>query len=361
MKKSIVLLNTLLLACFVNTLAAEYPDFRVGLNGYIILKAEDGTLTDEVRLVGPDYDMLPMDTYCGGEDVPDEVTYDGKTYKVVEFGFFRHCYFEWEIHRLKFGKNMRKVDISPDDYGFFYMVDGFEVSEENKYLKAIDGILYTADGKKLMRCHPSLNRGPSPKSVTIPDDVETIGASSFTHCSYTFINHLPKSLKEIQSGAFMYSQILPDELVVPEGVRVIDRNVFTATSIRKLILPSTLERIGFFNATLKLETIVCLAPTPPAAMDEDGSTWWLGFTGFYQDQGIVLMVPRESVELYRQDPIWGEFFKNNIRAYDPTGIASLTDDNAKADKLYRLDGTPAQSTKPGFYVKNGKKLILLPE
>ena len=360
MKKTIVMLSALLLTCFVHTAAMELPDFKVGHNSYFILRAEDGSLTDEVRLHGHyDNDMIPPHTYCGGEKVTDEVKYEGKTYKVVEFGPFWDCYYKSRVHRLIFGKNMRKVDL-PAGYADsgFYLTDGFEVSEENKYLKAIDGILYTADGKTLLKCHPSLNSsnyGSSPKSIVIPDDVETIGPYAFSNCSYITIDHLPKSLKKIKAEAFYDSDILPEELVIPEGVREIDRNAFCSTKIRTLTLPSTLERFGFIGSMKCFETIVCLAPTPPALIDENGYTWSLWWADVFPD--VVLMVPPESVELYRQHPDWGALFKN-IRAYDPTGIASLTNDNATDGKTYRLDGTPALSTQSGIYIRDGRKVVV---
>jgi hypothetical protein len=355
MKKSTVILCTLLLACFVNTSAAEYPDFRVGFNGYIILRAEDGSLTDEVRLVGYNSDTHPMEQYFGGEEVPDEVTYHRKTYKVVEFGPFNDSYNDYNVHCLKFGKNMRKVSFYPDLRGFSYLTDGFEVSEENKHLKAIDGILYTADGKTLLKCHRSLNRGSSPKRIAIPDGVETIELYAFISCSNIILDHLPESLKEIKQGAFEYSKILPEELVVPEGVRVIDRDAFSVTSVHKLILPSTLERIGYLGVMSKNDTIVCLAPTPPAAVDGYGDTWWVGLADFFIDNNIVLMVPPESVELYRHDPIWGEYFKNNICAYTTTDYRPFVEEG-KVWKVGALDsGNPMQMVE--YYYFDGDTII----
>lgn len=118
MKKGIVILSTLLLTCFTGTSAQEKIDFYdvvdgYTTNGYVILRAEDGTPSDEVRLVGRNLDMNSISTYYGREEVPDEVTHEGKTYKVVEFGYFDDI--ELSLRCLKFGKNMRKVNVSRED------------------------------------------------------------------------------------------------------------------------------------------------------------------------------------------------------------------------------------------------------
>ena len=104
-----------------------------------------------------------------------------------------------------------------------------------------------------------------------------------------------------------------------------------------------------------IDTIVCVAPTPPALIDENGYTWYLWWADVYPD--VVLMVPPESLELYRQHPDWGALFKN-IRAYDPTGIVSLTEGNASDGKTYRLDGSPVQTLKPGIYIRDGRKVVV---
>ncbi|MCI9079202.1 MAG: hypothetical protein HFH68_09815 [Lachnospiraceae bacterium] len=51
-------------------------------------------------------------------------------------------------------------DISAIDTGVFDLVkvNSFSVSSNNKYLKSVDGVLYTKNGKKLVRC-PSGRKG----------------------------------------------------------------------------------------------------------------------------------------------------------------------------------------------------------
>ena len=72
-----------------------------------------------------------------------------------------------------------------DEYSFepFYNlnVNGFkefEVDPENKWFKAVDGVLFSKDGKRLVRY-------PSAKGLTVyevPDGCEYFDASSFFNC-----------------------------------------------------------------------------------------------------------------------------------------------------------------------------------
>ena len=146
--------------------------FTDGTNGYIILTAEDGTPTTEVRLVERRFDMSAPNCYYGGENVPDEVVHDGNTYQVVEFG-----YFDSSINmprKLIFGKNMRKINIFKRG---FALGGGFEVAEGNKYYKSIDGLLYSADGKTLVMCGCQFPNWT--QTITIPDEVEVLGKEAF--------------------------------------------------------------------------------------------------------------------------------------------------------------------------------------
>ena len=276
--------------------------FSDGTNGYRILLAEDGTPTTEVRLIGHISEGTFDWSYYGFEYVPDEVEHEGKTYQVVEFGpFSRH---ETSLSQLRFGKNMRKIDISKQDFG---LERGFEVAEENQHYKTIDNILYSKDGKTLVMCSSGFN--PYRTTITIPDGVETIGKEALAWCYYIKIDELPKTLKTIGRRAFYYFSNIPKDFVLPEGIKTIEPEAFYSSPIQRLTLPSTLEVLGDIWGMWRLKTLVCLAPTPPATTGttSDGVEfqWFESWDSYCQN--VVLMVPKGSKELYQQDPVWGLF------------------------------------------------------
>ena len=189
MKKEIAIISLFMLTIFLPASAQTDENyFTDGTNGYVILTAEDGTPTSEVRLVTRRFDMSAPNCYYGGEKVPDEVIHDGKTYQVVEFGYFDSS--EKKPSKLIFGKNMRKINIFKRG---FALGGGFEVAEGNKDYKSIDGLLYSADGKTLVMCGCQFPNWT--QMITIPDEVEVLGKEAFAYCSYAKITTLPKQLK----------------------------------------------------------------------------------------------------------------------------------------------------------------------
>lgn len=71
-----------------------------------------------------------------------------------------------------------------------------EICEENEFYKTIDGIVYTKDGKTLLKCPRN-----HPGKVVVPDGVEVIAESAFEDTSITDIV-LPDSLRKIERRAF---------------------------------------------------------------------------------------------------------------------------------------------------------------
>lgn len=306
MKKEIAIISLFMLTIFLPASAQTDENyFTDGTNGYDILMAEDGTPTTEVRLVGRRADMSLPNVYYGDEEVPDEVVHDGKTYQVVEFGYFNSSY--RHLYKLIFGKNMRKINMSK-----FGLPSGFEVAEGNKYYKSIDGLLYSADGKTLLMCGTQFP-GWYTQTITIPDEVEVLGKEAFAYCNYAKITTLPKQLKEIGESAFRECKNMPSEIIVPEGVKRIHKYAFSNTDVKKLTLPASLELMEDIGYIKGLENIVCLASVPPSTIRVDDltgykSNWsdydWLD-SHYYKT--AVLEVPVGSKQAYQQHEDWGKF------------------------------------------------------
>lgn len=78
----------------------------------------------------------------------------------------------------------------------------FKVREDNAYFMAVDGVLYSKDGKTLV-CYPQAKVG----AIVIPSTVETVGAGAFNSNKLASIT-IPNSVKIIDTSAFSSCQNL---------------------------------------------------------------------------------------------------------------------------------------------------------
>ena len=196
-------------------------------------------------------------------------------------------------------------------------VECYELTQESAYLKVEDGVLFSADGTRLL-AYPSrkaninyivpesvteisdyafayaeylkeLDMGTntekigiysfqgtqiselifSPKlkligeyafnnaeltSVVLPDTVESIGRYAFYSATITERIKLPAGLKEIGAHAFRFCYI--DEIEIPEGVTSIGEYAFYHSSLKKVIFPESLIKIGQYAfASTQLEEV----------------------------------------------------------------------------------------------------------
>ena len=166
-------------------------------------------------------------------------------------------------------------------------------------------------------------------SLLFNDDLEHIGNHAFWGCDMPFQINLPTELTQIGEFAFSGSK-LEGELIIPEKCLNIGQYAFSGCSLSKLVLPERLEVImkesfcnvgsiteltipkfvdyigdRAFAGNAYLQTLISLNPEPPVLGDEV-------FAGLYMDK-VVLQVPEQSIELYRNADGWREF--QNITAY----------------------------------------------
>ena len=115
-------------------------------------------------------------------------------------------------------------------------IEGIDINPKNKYYTSIDGIVYTADKKTLIRCP----LGKSGK-VVIPDDVTTIGRGAFRSCKISEVV-IPDSVTEIGISAFTESHI--QEFTLGKGMTYIGKYMFsTCKNIKHIHIQSHIKEV----------------------------------------------------------------------------------------------------------------------
>jgi hypothetical protein len=153
-------------------------------------------------------------------------------------------------------------------------------------------------------------------------------------------------------------------------------------SLEKLIIRDTNRVNTRMDYCGKLKTIVCYAANPPftcAARSPyvySSAGCYISFEP-YQWSTVTLYVPRESLEKYYFDRVWGEI--DNIYAIDEMSVIDETDNTNNTyivsetnpttsintisntitdDVWYSLNGIKVNKPTKGVYIKNGKKYII---
>lgn len=132
-----------------------------------------------------------------------------------------------------------------------YKFEWIDITPKNKYYASIDGIIYTADKKTLVRC-PFGRTG----KVVIPDGVTAIGRDAFRFCKISEAV-VPDSVTEVGAAAFAESHI--EKLTFGKGMTYISKRMFClCLNLKHIHIPSNIKEIGesAFSACEAVEDIV---------------------------------------------------------------------------------------------------------
>lgn len=210
-------------------------------------------------------------------------------------------------------------------------IENIDVNPKNKYYTSIDGIVYTADKKTLIRCPVGKSgkvvipdgvttigrhafRSCKISEVVIPDSVTEIGISAFTEShiqdftlgkGMTYIGkymfstcknikhiHIPSHIKEIMSSAF--SACNAEDIVLDEGVERIGLNAFEVSTANdtKIILPSSVKMIG--DGALRNIKNVTLTNKIPPGFFMSLDTYESGADIYVKIRGKQYILPSQS-------------------------------------------------------------------
>lgn len=158
-----------------------------------------------------------------------------RMYQVVALkdSAFLCCY---DITSVMLPASIREVGINIVDHCF--NLQEILVEAGNKNFKSINGVLYNADGTKIICCPPGISG-----EFTVPATVNALAPCAFSTCKNITKLTLPEGLKEIPHHAF-YECWGMSKVIFPKSLERIEDYAFDGTIIQFLFFYSDLKYIG---------------------------------------------------------------------------------------------------------------------
>lgn len=125
------------------------------------------------------------------------------------------------------------------------------ISEENPYFKMVDGIMYTMDGKTLVK-YPAMRKG---EEFTVGSNVEKIWSYAFEKAQNLKSVVIPDNVTSIMHHAFYCAEITSIDIGL--GIETISENTFALSNLNSVKLEGnikTIENYAFCSSTLKTVT-----------------------------------------------------------------------------------------------------------
>ncbi len=154
-----------------------------------------------------------------------------------------------ELTSVELGKDVSELKWNP--FAWCDKLASIVVDPGNETFRTVDGVLITADGKRIV-AYPAQLEG---SSYAIPDGVTEIGANAF--CT-------AKNLTSV---------------TIPDSVTAIDGYAFAQSGLTSVTVPASVENVwgGAFEACAALETVVI-----------EGSTTGFGYNDGAEEEGAFI-------------------------------------------------------------------------
>ena len=134
--------------------------------------------------------------------------------------------------------------------------------KNNRYYTSADGVVYTKDKKKLLKCSPEKTghivipdgvqeigerafANSKAESITFPDSLRRIGCEAFVHCTKLNQIDFGRGIKEIGITAFEWCSALTVLKLPPQIKKICEYAFKNCINLKKVILNDGLKMIGY--------------------------------------------------------------------------------------------------------------------
>lgn len=307
-----------------------------------VISFDDGTF---VYSLIPDQPLILTGTVGGGKAsgdvvIPDEVSYQDQTYSVGKMQLsLSNLIDKTAVTSLRIDYPLTKIGNS-----------------ELSSCKALTELHLPESLRSVGQYGCAYNS--SLKKLTMPPVLDYLGPRSFYGISE--LEELEMPVVDTIPDRCFYNCKKLQKIVIPEGVKSIGNGAFYyCDELNTLELPSTLESIASmaFITYSDVPMEVSVYRNDPPAIES------IAF-GSAKAKISKLIVPKGSVESYRQDPYWGKF--GTIEELITTGIDEIRDSSDLNLEWFDLSGVRLEDkpTNPGVYVRRnittgaGEKVVV---
>ncbi len=117
------------------------------------------------------------------------------------------------------------------------LLSKISVSSSNKNYCTYDGLLYTKDQTKLIKCPANIAQ-----NFSLPDQVKIIGRRAFQSTVFNSLK-FNSDIEKIEDEAFLNARYL-SEVVLPDTLKSIGASAFEGTRLYSVTFPKSIETLG---------------------------------------------------------------------------------------------------------------------
>ena len=183
-------------------------------------------------------------------------------------------------------------------------------------------------------------------SFDIPETITTIGPSAFSYCPELKSVNIPNSVDSIGYAAFQGCTSLTS-VTIPNKLTSIHGQMFQNCPLTSITIPESVKTIESWAIYCSnMEYLKVMSMIPPTIFED---------TFIHYEP--TLMVPKGSRDKYLEAMYWKNF-KEIVEFEVETGILIPTINDEEKGAIYNLNGVKTTTPRKGFYIVNGKKIIL---